>query len=63
MSREEIQEILKLKDRENFRKKYLKPALELDLIEMTIPDQPTNENQKYRLTDKGKKVLEGNSQK
>lgn len=52
--REELQEILGLKDRENFRKLYINEALKLKLIEMTIPDKPNSRNQKYRLTDKGK---------
>jgi predicted transcriptional regulator len=36
---------------------YLKPALDDDLIEMTIPDKPRSSKQKYRLTEKGKRVL------
>ena len=38
MDRQEIQNRLGLSHRENFRSNYLKPALELGLIEMTIPD-------------------------
>lgn len=53
-SRDELQEILCLKDRENFRKLYINEALNLKLIEMTIPDKPNSKNQKYRLTTKGK---------
>ena len=55
--REELQEILKLKDRENFRLNYLKPALDESLIEMTIPDKPNSRLQKYRLTNKGRQWL------
>ena len=54
MNRQEIQEKLNLFDREHFRLSYLKPALELGLIEMTIPDKPNSSLQKYRLTKKGK---------
>ncbi|MBS1590284.1 MAG: putative DNA binding domain-containing protein [Bacteroidetes bacterium] len=54
-SRDELQDILELKDRENFRLNYLKPALEQGLIEMTIPDKPNSRLQRYRLTKKGVK--------
>ncbi len=58
MTRAELMNNLKLKDRVNFYEKYLQPALALDLIEMTIPDKPKSKNQKYRLTAKGKEILE-----
>jgi hypothetical protein len=32
---------------------YLKPSLDLGLIERTNPDKPNDKNQKYRLTIKG----------
>ncbi|MGL1930252.1 MAG: Fic family protein [Desulfotalea sp.] len=54
MSREEIQLACGLKDRKSFTKRYLKPALNQDLIEMTIPDKPRSSLQKYRLTETGK---------
>jgi len=50
---------LKLKHRDNFTDKYLKPALEAGFIEMTIPEKPRSSNQKYRLTIKGKLILRG----
>lgn len=53
MDRQEIQRKLGLLHRENFRSNYLKPALELRLVEMTIPDKPNSRNQKYRLSDLG----------
>jgi Fic family protein len=49
MSRDELQSALSLKDRKSFRQRYLLPALELGLIEMTIPDKPNSSLQKYRL--------------
>lgn len=48
--------MLGLKDDEHFRKSYLLPALEAELIEMTIPGKPRSSRQKYRLTDKGRQV-------
>lgn len=50
MTREELQSALHLQDRKSFRERYLKPALEQGLIEMTIPDKPNSRLQKYRLT-------------
>lgn len=56
MSRDELQQKLGLRDRSNFIKLYLKPALKYDYIEMTIPEKPNSKFQKYRLTDKGNKA-------
>jgi ATP-dependent DNA helicase RecG len=39
-------------------KKQIKRLLDFDLIEMTIPDKPRSSKQRYRLTDKGRQVLE-----
>ena len=49
MSREELQRALGLKDRKSFRERYLLPALEKGLIEMTIPEKPSSSLQRYRL--------------
>ena len=38
---------LGMKSRDNFRKNYLNPALESELIAMTCPDKPTSRNQTY----------------
>jgi ATP-dependent DNA helicase RecG len=53
LPRVQAQSVLGLKGRANFRDRYLEPALESGLIEMTIPDKPRSSQQKYRLTDKG----------
>ena len=42
-------ELLNLKSKEALRRNYLKPALQLNLIKMEIPDKPTSRNQRYRL--------------
>ena len=38
---------VEIKSTASFRKNYLEPALELGLIEMTIPAKPTSKNQRY----------------
>ena len=43
----QLMEKLGLKSRANFRKLYLLPALEGNLIAMSIPDKPTSRNQTY----------------
>lgn len=42
-----LMEKLGLKSREGFRRNYLHPAVELNLIRMTIPDKPNSRNQRY----------------
>ena len=56
MSRSELMEKLRLKDRRHFGLDYLQPAFAAGLIEMTIPDKPRSSKQKYRLTEKGHQV-------
>jgi len=42
-----IMEALGLKSKEALRKNYIKPAIELGLIRMTLPDKPNSKNQRY----------------
>ena len=53
MSRRQIRESLGLTGEEHFGVAYLKPALEIGLIEMTLLDKPTSRAQRYRLTPLG----------
>jgi predicted HTH transcriptional regulator len=53
MTGKQLMSAMNLKNRIHFLKEYLQPAIESGLIEMTIPNQPKNRNQKYRLTAKG----------
>lgn len=48
LSASDLMERLGLSHRPTFRKNYLNPALEQQLIERTIPDKPNSKNQKYR---------------
>ena len=57
MNRKQIQEALGLKNTKHVRKTYLLPALQADLIEMTIPDKPRSKKQRYRLTPAGREYL------
>jgi ATP-dependent DNA helicase RecG len=58
MKRTDIQEALALRHEDYFREAYLIPALDAGMIEMTIPGKPTSSKQKYRLTKKGRDLLE-----
>lgn len=42
-----LMELLGLKSRETIRRHYIHPALELNLVRMTIPDKPQSRNQRY----------------
>jgi len=53
MSRQDLMQILQLKHNQSFRENYLYPAIVVNMIEMTIPDNPNDPNQKYHLTEKG----------
>jgi len=57
MTRGELMAKLELKDRMHFGQAYLQPALEEGFIEMTIPDKPKSRLQKYRLTEKGGRLI------
>ena len=56
MNRQSLQEALELKAEKNFRLLYLRPAIEAELVEMTIPHRPRSSKQKYRLTKKGREL-------
>jgi ATP-dependent DNA helicase RecG len=56
-TRAELQRALGLKGQANFRDRYLRPALDGDLIKMNIPDKPRSSKQRYRLTEKGRRVM------
>ena len=53
-----LRQQLGISHRTFFRNNYLNPALEAGWIEPTLPEKPTSSNQKYRLTQKGRHMLE-----
>lgn len=59
MGRSELMKVLSLKDPKHFRQVYLQPAIDLGLVEMTLPEAPRSSKQKYRLTAQGRSLLEG----
>ncbi|MBQ7574204.1 MAG: hypothetical protein IJT23_08090 [Clostridia bacterium] len=50
-SRKEMQTAMKLKDKKNFVQNYIKSMISEGLLEMTIPEKPNSQNQKYRTSD------------
>ena len=46
-SSNDLMKKLNLKSKEGFRRNYLRPALNENLIHMTIPDKPNSKNQRY----------------
>ena len=42
-----LMEKLGLKSKEGFRRNYIRPAIDMNLICMTIPDKPNSRNQRY----------------
>ncbi len=59
MSRSELQAVLGIKSRPTFARCFLKAALEARVIEMTLPESPRSKRQKYRLTEKGRQMKQG----
>ena len=54
--RDELQARAGITDRKYFRIDFLTPAIEANLVEMTIPDKPNSSKQRYRLTASGSKL-------
>jgi predicted transcriptional regulator len=58
LSSREIQESTSLRHRETFQRNYLDQIINDGLVERTIPEKPTSRLQKYRITEKGRILLE-----
>ncbi|GGE05033.1 Fic family protein [Psychroflexus salis] len=55
MTLSELMTKCEIKHRPTFLYNYIQPALEIGLIQMTIPEKPKSRNQKYKLTALGRK--------
>ena len=51
----EIMAAMGLSHRPSFRRNYIRPAMSAGLVSMTRPESPTAKNQRYRITERGKK--------
>ena len=58
LSNANILEAFGLKSRRRLRETYIDPSLADGLVEPTIPEKPTSRLQKYRLTEKGRRLME-----
>lgn len=58
LSRNEIMDKFSLKHRPSFLYSYLKPAINIKVVQMTIPDKPKSSKKKYYLTQSGKTLLQ-----
>jgi ATP-dependent DNA helicase RecG len=54
----ELMEIAGRTDRTKFRNQVLNPLIKAGFLEMTVPDKPSSSKQKYRVTEKGRNLLE-----
>ena len=57
LSAQDLANVLELESKSGAFKRCIKDLRERGLIEYTIPNKPTSRLQKYRLTDKGRKML------
>ena len=46
-----MQDFMKLKDKKNFVKNYIRPMIRLGIIEISNPGKPTGKNQMYATTE------------
>jgi len=59
ISVDDLVDILSFNHRTFFNENYLKPLCSLGFIQRTNPDKPTSPNQKYLITEQGKRFLTG----
>jgi len=56
-TREEIFRFLEIGNQTKNFKTNIKPLLDYEIIEQTVPGKPTSSKQRYRVAEKGKKLL------
>jgi hypothetical protein len=56
---QEIMEVAEWRDRSKFRNKFIRVFIETGVLEMVVPEKPNSPNQKYLLTDEGRRFVEG----
>jgi len=61
ISRDELTDIFSYQNLAYFRQNYLKPLETSGFIKRTNPEKPTVSNQKYVLTEQGKRFLTAKS--
>jgi len=59
ISTSELMRIMGYKNEKSFRDRYLKPLRDVGLIAFTIPDNPTDSNNRYVITAQGQTFLGG----
>jgi len=57
IKRDELFAAMNLSNHPDNRKKYLDPLLKIGWVEMEFPDKKTSPNQRYRITESGKRLL------
>lgn len=62
-SASELRESLGYNNHTKFKDNYLQPLIDKGVIEMTQPDKPKSPTQKYRLTAKGRSLLDNATKK
>jgi ATP-dependent DNA helicase RecG len=56
---DELMTVFEYSHKGKFRDNYIKPLEAVGFISKTNPDKPTASNQKYVITEKGKRFLTG----
>ncbi len=59
----ELQERIGRSNRTKFRDQLLNPLIAAGMVEMTEPEKPTSRNQRYRLTEEGRRFPRGEADK
>jgi len=59
ISIDELMEFLEYRDKGKFRQNYINPLESVGFIRKTNPEKPTASNQKYLITEEGKRFLTG----